>query len=99
VSNKLKSALDNNQNEDETEPIEKVKNVLTTTEELEGFYIVKSIVGEHVDLKRIFYRDNQSYFTILLDDKNYKWFTRLYFNGTQKYVSVNQRERAKIYNF
>jgi hypothetical protein len=60
---------------------------------LEGFYIVKSIIGEAIDLKRVFQRDNQSYFAILLDDKNYKWFVRLYFNTSQKYLSINKDKK------
>ena len=62
--------------------------ILTTQEELEGFYIVKSILKEYVDLKRVVYRDTQSYFGILLDDNNRKPISRLYLNGSKKYISV-----------
>jgi hypothetical protein len=99
ISNKLKLALNSNNEIDSTgleqspDTVEKDKGVTTTPEEMEGFYIIKSIVGEAVDLKRIFQRDNQSYFTILLDDKNYKWFVRLYFNTAQKYLVLNQDKK------
>lgn len=62
--------------------------VLTTQEELEGFYIIKSILKEYVDLKRVVYRDTQSYFGVLLDDNNRKPISRLYLNGGKKYISV-----------
>lgn len=71
---------------------------LTTQEELEGFYAVKSILKDHVDLTRIIYRDTQSYFGILLDDNNRKPIVRLYFNSSKKYISVfgSDRKEEKI---
>jgi predicted type IV restriction endonuclease len=56
--------------------------IVTTEEELQGFYIIKSILAKTVDLKRVTYRDVQSYFGILLDDNNRKPICRLYFNNT-----------------
>jgi len=58
--------------------------ITTTVEELEGYYIVKSIIREIVDPNRIAHRDTQSYFGILLDDNNRKPICRLYFNRPQK---------------
>jgi predicted type IV restriction endonuclease len=55
--------------------------IITTEEELQGFYIVKSILAGTVDLSRVVYRDVQSYFGILLDDNNRKPVCRLYFNN------------------
>ncbi|MDX9990271.1 type I restriction endonuclease [Thiothrix unzii] len=69
--------------------------ILTSQEELEGFYIVKSILKDHVDLNRIIYRDTQSYFGILLDDNNRKPIVRLYFNTSKKYISVFNAERKE----
>ncbi len=62
--------------------------IVTTQEELEGFYIVKSILKGHVDLSRVIYRDTLSYFGILLDDNNRRPIARLYFNGGKKYLSI-----------
>lgn len=62
--------------------------IVTTQEELEGFYAVKSVLNGVVDLNRVVYRDTLSYFGILLDDNNRKPIARLYFNGTKKYLSV-----------
>lgn len=62
--------------------------IVTTQEELEGFYAVKSILKGVVDLNRVIYRDTLSYFGILLDDNNRKPIARLYFNGGKKYLSV-----------
>lgn len=62
--------------------------VVTTQEELEGFYVIKCILKGVVDLSRVIYRDTQSYFGIILDDNNRKPIARLYFNGSKKYLSV-----------
>jgi len=60
----------------------------TTTEELEGFQIVKAIVRTEIDVKRISPRDTLSYFGILADDNNRKPIARLHFNRTQKYLGT-----------
>lgn len=100
LQNKLKAALNTNQErveeiERDMAPAEEEIKINTTDEELQGFYIVKSIVVEYVDINRIFWRDNQNYFTIILDDKNYKWFCRLYFNCGQKYFVVPDENKKE----
>lgn len=62
--------------------------IITTEEELQAFYIVRAILCHSVDIKRIVYRDAQSYCAILLDDNNRKPICRLHFNGTKKYVET-----------
>lgn len=59
---------------------EKDNPVITTPEEIEGFYIVKSILSEIIDADRIVIRDRQSYCAILLDDNQNYTICRLYFN-------------------
>ena len=63
-------------------------DILTTEEEIEGYHIIKSILRENVDLKRIVIRDKKSYCGILLDDNNRKPICRMYFNGKQKYLGL-----------
>ncbi|WP_296884883.1 type I restriction enzyme HsdR N-terminal domain-containing protein [uncultured Methanobrevibacter sp.] len=55
--------------------------IITTPEEFEGYYIVKSIVSRIVDPDRIFIRDTKSYCSVLLDDNNHYPIIRLYFNN------------------
>lgn len=69
--------------------------VVTTPEELEGFFIVKSIVRTVIDPERIVHRDTQSYFGILLDDNNRKPVCRLHFNRAQKYVGILDADRKE----
>lgn len=111
ISDRLKSAL-----EQETQPPapveaaaapgepaaqERAADVVTTEEEREGYYVVKSILRETVDPTRIAARDVKSYFGILLDDNNRKPICRLHFNTFQKYVGFfdngeKQEERVPI---
>ena len=58
--------------------------LVTSSEELEGFYIVRAIVRGVIATKRVIMRDAQSYCAILLDDNNRKPICRLRFNNPQK---------------
>ena len=70
-------------------------NIITTDEEIEGFFIVKSILREIIDHKRITHRDAQSYFAILLDDNNRKTICRLYL-GNKKYLVILDENKKEI---
>lgn len=97
--NSIKSELNTkNQTEEETENDNEEENdIVTTDEELTGFFIVKSIVCKEVSLDRIYARDTKSYFGVLLDDNNRKWICRLHFNTKQKYIGLHEvdKEEAK----
>lgn len=96
ISDRLKSAL-------KTETVEEAKNeeidnkaleedgnkIITTEEEIESYFIVKSILRQAVDVSRVVYRDAQTYFAILLDDNNRKPICRMYFNAiSKKYIAT-----------
>lgn len=91
VAGRLKTALSQEQDEQPIVTAEivptiekKEPNVVTTAEELEGFYIVRAILRKTIDPTRIVHRDAQSYFAILLDNNNRKTICRLHLNGQQK---------------
>lgn len=58
--------------------------IVTTAEEIEGLHIVRAILRDVVNPRRIVMRDSQSYCAILLDDNNRKPVCRLRFNNLQK---------------
>lgn len=95
ITERLKSAL-NKENEVAKEIKEDAvltaessdNQIVTTVEEMEGFYIVRSILRQKIDIKRIVHRDALTYFAILLDDNNRKPICRLYFNGIKKFIST-----------
>lgn len=94
--NNIKSELKIKSEESLNEEITELENkIVTTEEELEGFFIIKSILAEKANLSRIFQRDNQSYFAILLDDNNRKWIARLYFNTKQKYLAIHISDKKE----
>ena len=67
----------------------------TTEEEVEGYYIVKSILREVIDPRRVTMRDRISYCGILLDDNQRKYICRLWFNSSQKYVGLFDEEKKE----
>lgn len=74
--------------------------IVTTPEELETYSIVKVILRDIISPERVYYRDNRSYFNILLDDSIRKWIIRVYFNENRNYIVLNDssidKERTVI---
>jgi len=70
--------------------------IVTTQEEIEGFYIVLSIVRTYIDPNRVVYRDAQNFFGILVDDSNRKPVCRLWLNNPENkqisFVSDDKKE-------
>jgi len=104
INERLKSAL---QQEKQLEAAETAKideaiskepasAIVTTDQELEAFYIVKSLLRQHLDAKRITYRDAQSYFAILLDNNNRKTICRLYLGGSKEYLVVLDETKKEV---
>lgn len=76
----------------------KQNDIITTEEELEGYYIVKSILSEFCPISDITYKDNASYFNVLYKNNTWKWICRLHFNTKQKYISfpIEDKKDEKI---
>ena len=106
INERLTSALSANEApkeelspEKEGEPLENDDGIDTTEEEIEGYNIIKAILRQTVDVKRITMRDTKSYCGILLDDNNRKPICRLHFNYSQKYIGIltqKKEERFEI---
>ncbi|HCM90183.1 MULTISPECIES: type I restriction endonuclease [Vagococcus] len=104
VNEKLSSALNTSVEVKEVESKEtEVKssilddsNIVTTPEELEAFTAVKVLLNEVIDIERLFYRDNRSYFNVLLDDNIRKWILRYYDSSSNKRIELNNPERTII---
>jgi len=70
--------------------------IVTTESELEGFFIVKSILAEVTPISTVVARDTKSYFGILLNDNNRKWICRLHFNSERnKYIGIHIKEKEE----
>lgn len=72
----------------EEAPVEEKNKIVTTEEEIEAYYIVKSIVRDVLPVERVAFRDALNYMTIIADDNNRKLICRLYLNGKKKYMVI-----------
>lgn len=70
--------------------------IITTQEEIDSYLIVKAILREVLDVSRVYYRDAQSYFAILLDDNNRRPICRMYFNAKSvKYIAFINEDKKE----
>lgn len=60
------------------------EDIRTSLEEVEGFHIVRAVLREIVDPRRVVMRDAQSYCAVLFDDNNRKPICRLRFNNASR---------------
>lgn len=102
VNEKLSAALNTPVAVDVTPSVEvndknsdEPSDIVTTPEELEAYTTVKLLLKNVVDPTRVFYRDNRSYFNILLDDNIRKWIVRIYINNRIKLV-LNDEVRTQF---
>lgn len=99
VSGRLKSALREEESvaaDDLPAPAPQDSGTVeTTNEEMEAFYIVRAIMRDVVDVKRVALRDVKTYCGILLDDNNRQPICRLHFNGSQKYIGLFDQEKQE----
>lgn len=103
VSQRLQSALaQEEQPAAAAEPVEvqgesdPKREIHTTQEELEAYFVVKTILREVVDPRRVTMRDTLSYCGVLFDDNNRKPLCRLHFNRVQKQIGVLDEKRAEV---
>uniref|UniRef100_UPI003AF76004 type I restriction endonuclease n=1 Tax=Thiolapillus sp. TaxID=2017437 RepID=UPI003AF76004 len=107
INDRLKSALSTNEDKKEeiSEVVETIRSspkndgIETTEEEIEAYNIIKAILRNVIDVKRVVMRDKKSYCGILLDDTNRKPICRLHFNRSRKYLGLianKQEERVEI---
>ena len=102
INQRLQSAISKGEVAEDSieveEPAESVEEeadprIVTTEEELEGFYTVKSIVREVIAADRIMHRDTQSYMAVLIDNNRLKPVCRFYFNTAKKYLGLVNENR------
>ncbi len=107
MNDKIKAALGVNElvetsQDDEGETVEEItslqkeKKILTTEEELEAFFIVKSIIKPVISFDRVSYKDNERYMTINIDGKTTKWICRFYFNGSKKFLTYPDEQKKEV---
>lgn len=101
MNEKLKTAIDNTiSKEQEKESSEEQpeipdKKIITTEDELEAYFIVKTICKTLVDPRRISHKDTLSYFSVLLDNNTWKWICRLFLDGSKKYFILPNEDKSE----
>lgn len=102
TSTEMGTSEDANNSESEADKLSKQEQIVTTQEELEAFYLIKSILRESVDIERIRYKDTVNYFGINLDGNVKKTICRLYLNSHKKSIGILDAEgkeaKTKIAN-
>ncbi|MCB9674835.1 MAG: type I restriction enzyme HsdR N-terminal domain-containing protein [Alphaproteobacteria bacterium] len=70
--------------------------IVTTQEELDGYYIVRAIVAEVLPPSRVVMRDTKTYCGVLVDDNNRRPLCRLWFNGkSKKYLGIFDENKSE----
>lgn len=64
------------------------KGIVTTQEEIDAYNIVRSILRQYVDVKRIQYNDYKSYFAVNLDGSTWWWICRLSLGKRKKQFCI-----------
>jgi len=98
VNKKLQNAL-NNSNVEVSEEVTEISNddeIVTTNEELESYYIVKSILSEYINPSDLYYKDTYSYFGILYQNKVTKWICRVYLRENVRFIIIPDENKNEI---
>ncbi len=107
MNDKIKSALSVNESQSDTHasvPAEEseeepdaapANRIITTQEEIEAFYAVKSMLVGVLDAADIVFKDTESYLTICFKGMVTKWICRLYMNGSKKQLVVSGEEKSQ----
>ena len=99
INQRLQSALNSSAEQTKAELSEDLSdnnNIITTTEELESYYIVKSILSEIVSPDKIYYKDTYSYFGILYENKVTKWICRVFLKENTKFLIIPDKDKKEI---
>lgn len=99
INQRLQTAINNSSVEASDEisiDISDENSIVTTNEELESYYVVKSILSEIVNPNDLYYKDTFSYFGILYENKVTKWICRVYLKESVKYVIIPDKDKKEI---
>lgn len=105
IAERLKAAIKEGDTPTVNLPVESVevveeksgRNIVTTEEEMEAYYVVKAILRGTIPAERVTYRDAQTYFAIFLDNNNRKPVVRLYLNSpTNKHIAFVGDDKKEV---
>lgn len=102
MSDKIKSALDSADSktvpaEEPSETIDaqvEEPKIVTTADELEAYFVVKSCLKDVVPMQDITYKDNERYMAVLYKGSVRNWVCRLYF-GSKKTIAIPDENKKE----
>lgn len=71
----------------------KDSKIITTDEERDGYYIIRTILRGIIDVDRISIRDTINYCGVVIDGSPRKTVARLYFNGPEKTIGILDEQK------
>lgn len=96
VNEKDSQGADDAFSEIEEKSPDATEGIVTTDQEREAFFIVKSIARRYVDASRLSLRDQKSYCNVLLDDTNRKPVVRFLFNNNPQRVQFGKKNENRV---
>lgn len=99
VTDRLQMALNKENEKQQSQKEEEIKEmpkIITTQDELDAYYIIRAILCKEVPVEKIFYRDAQSYFSIIYDDNNRKPICRLFLDRIQKQIIIFDKDKNEL---
>ena len=97
MNHKISSALKSEERAEEMpEALEELKTdkVVTTQEEIEAFFIVRSILAEIVSVKDVIQKDTESYFGVLYKGNIRKPICRINFDTKKKQILIPDESKS-----
>lgn len=103
MNDKIKSALSIEEKDtEESDPDQqsnqegKEKEIITTDEELEAYFIIKNLLKDIVSMDEITYRDTVSYINILYKDNGRHWICRLVLRDKKKALIIPDENKSPV---
>lgn len=104
MSDKIQSALMSNSDQAEDDDLPQspeeektapapAREIVTTEEELEAYFIIKNMLKDIVPMEDIAYRDTASYINILYKDNGRKWICRLVLTDARKTLIIPDKDK------
>lgn len=98
LNDRILSAIENNKPEDNTENninenISTSGKITPSDDEMEAFFIVKTILKNSINLDDIYFKKTESYFAILYKNNVRKWICRFNIKDTQKTLMLPTKNK------
>lgn len=103
MNDKITSALKTNEESKTDEQLAlipevmpKISKIETTEQEMETFYIVKTLLRQFVPYDKITYKDTESYFSILFDNNMRKWICRIKIGSNKITLILPEENKIEV---